>query len=94
MDRDTLLGHHRQWGTEPTQVDRDLPNLTPEEERCYRELIDGAHGPSIRLEQERIPLSALTGIIASNNSCPNMSAETPGAQSVSNAGEILHDLSS
>jgi len=56
MDRETLLAHRPLWGSEPSQVTRDLPNLTPEESQCYHELIDGTHGRAIRLEQERVPL--------------------------------------
>lgn len=57
MDRRTLLDHRALWGSEPSQVDRALSNLTLEEADCYSELLDGTHGSAIRLEQERIPFS-------------------------------------
>ncbi|MFT3715651.1 MAG: DUF2220 family protein [Gordonia sp. (in: high G+C Gram-positive bacteria)] len=59
MDRRTLLAHRTQWGTEPEQVTRELPNLTPEESRLHRELVTGEHGDRVRLEQERIPMAAI-----------------------------------
>ncbi|OZC29676.1 hypothetical protein CJJ17_23615 [Gordonia polyisoprenivorans] len=56
MDRATLLAHRTRWGTEPAQVDRPLPRLTDDEAALYRDLVEDVLGPSIRLEQERIPL--------------------------------------
>jgi hypothetical protein len=59
MDRATLLAHRSQWVTEsqPTAVRLDL--LDQAEADLYRDLVDGAFGPSVRLEQERISFAAL-----------------------------------
>lgn len=61
MDTETLLAHRQLWGREPSQITRDLPNLTAAEARCYRELTDDVHGVAVRLEQERIPMTAAAG---------------------------------
>jgi hypothetical protein len=57
MDSDTLLAHRRSWGTEPHQVTRSLPRLTDAEAQTYQALVEATFGPSIRLEQERIPMA-------------------------------------
>ncbi|MGV9710634.1 Wadjet anti-phage system protein JetD domain-containing protein [Gordonia sp. NPDC003424] len=62
MDTATLLAHRSLWGTEPSQVERPLPHLTPDEAVLYRELLDDAHGPRVRLEQERIPMQLIPTI--------------------------------
>jgi hypothetical protein len=54
MDRDTLLAHEGQWVTEDTPRVAHLENLQPEEADLYRDLVEDALGPSVRLEQERI----------------------------------------
>lgn len=59
MDQDALLEHRAMWGTEPSQVTRELRNLTAAEAACHRALVDDVHGSSLRLEQERIPMNAL-----------------------------------
>lgn len=59
MDTVTLLEHRSLWGSEPSQVTRELPNLTTDEARCYRDLVEDAHGHNLRLEQERLPLPAI-----------------------------------
>jgi hypothetical protein len=64
MDRPTLLAHRSQWVTEsqPTAVRLDL--LDAAEADLYRDLVDGAFGPSVRLEQERIGFAALEQALA------------------------------
>jgi hypothetical protein len=59
MDRDTLLTHRAHWSREPSQNTQPLTHLTPTESQLWQELCDGTHGPSIRLEQERIRFSAI-----------------------------------
>jgi hypothetical protein len=59
MDRATLLEHRSQWVTEPSQVDAVLDWLDADEAALYGELLSGAHGPSVRLEQERISFAAI-----------------------------------
>jgi hypothetical protein len=59
MDSDTLLAHANQWVTEPSPTRRALAYLTAEEASVYRDLVEGAHGPTVRLEQERVRFSAL-----------------------------------
>jgi hypothetical protein len=54
MDRDTLLAHEGQWVTEEKPRAEHLENLQPEEADLYRDLVEDALGPSVRLEQERI----------------------------------------
>jgi hypothetical protein len=59
MDRVTLLAHKSQWVTEPNPTDASLDLLWSEEASLYRELVENALGPSVRLEQERVRYSAL-----------------------------------
>jgi len=59
MDADTLLAHTEQWVVEPTPTSRALPYLAADEASLYRDLVEGLHGPSIRLEQERVRFSLL-----------------------------------
>ena len=59
MDADTLLAHTEQWVVEPNPTSRALPYLTADEASLYRDLVEGLHGPSIRLEQERVRFSLL-----------------------------------
>lgn len=54
MDRDTLLRHRDRWVSEPRPTRADLATLTPPERALYEDLVEGAFGPRIRLEQERI----------------------------------------
>ncbi|MET7423626.1 DUF2220 domain-containing protein [Dactylosporangium sp. NPDC005555] len=59
MDRPTLLAHKTQWVHEPTPVSAHLPALDDHEAGLYRDLVEDALGPSVRLEQERIRFSAV-----------------------------------
>lgn len=63
MDRVTLLAHRERWVTEPAPVDRRLPNLTDDEASVYRDLVEDAFGPSVRLEQERIPMAVVADAV-------------------------------
>jgi hypothetical protein len=54
MDSETLLAHAEHWGREPSQHPGPLTRLTGPEAALHQELLDGAHGPAVRLEQERI----------------------------------------
>jgi hypothetical protein len=59
MDRATLLAHRSQWVTESQPAAASLDLLDAEEAELYRDLVEGAFGPSVRLEQERIGFAAL-----------------------------------
>ncbi|MEV6160087.1 DUF2220 domain-containing protein [Nonomuraea sp. NPDC052129] len=59
MDRDTLMDHQAHWTQEPSQVTQPLAHLTAAEAGLWHELRAHSHGPSIRLEQERIRFSAI-----------------------------------
>lgn len=54
MDRETLLAHRRMWVEEPEQCLQELRHLDDAEGALHRELLSGAHGDRLRLEQERI----------------------------------------
>jgi len=57
MDRATLLAHRSQWVREAQPTRAALPRLTDEEAHLYSELVEDVHGPSVRLEQERVRIS-------------------------------------
>jgi hypothetical protein len=59
MDRVTLLAHETQWVREPKQLNAELPLLDGDEAALYRDLVEDALGPSVRLEQERVSFSAI-----------------------------------
>jgi hypothetical protein len=59
MDEETLLAHRRQLVTEPEPTNRRLDHLTEPESALYHDLIEGHHGPGVRLEQERIRFSSV-----------------------------------
>jgi len=59
MDETTLLEHRARWGHEASPTQRPLSHLNADELATYTALIDHTHGPSIRLEQERLPFSLL-----------------------------------
>jgi hypothetical protein len=59
MDRATLLAHQSRWVTEPSPATGVQELLTAEELACYRDLVSGVFGPTVRLEQERVSFSAL-----------------------------------
>jgi hypothetical protein len=54
MDQATLLAHRSQWVTEATPTATILDHLAPGELDLYRALVEGHHGPAVRLEQERV----------------------------------------
>jgi hypothetical protein len=64
MDRATLLTHRGQWVTEPRPTAAELDLLDAEEAELYRILVDGALGPSVRLEQERVGFAAIGRALA------------------------------
>lgn len=64
MDRNTLLAHRDQWVTEPVQVKAHLPNLTPAEAALHGDLVEGAFGDAVRLEQERVAYTLLEAALA------------------------------
>ena len=71
MDRATLLAHRGQWVTEPRPTAATLDLLDAEEMELYRDLMEGALGPSVRLEQERIRFAAIEQALARQpSSCP------------------------
>jgi hypothetical protein len=59
MDTATLLGHRPHWGREDHPLCDALPLLTDAERDAYQGLVENRWGPEIRLEQERIPFTAL-----------------------------------
>jgi hypothetical protein len=59
MDRATLLAHRSQWVTESRPALGRLDLLEEAEADLYRDLVDGAFGQSVRLEQERISFAAV-----------------------------------
>jgi hypothetical protein len=59
MDRATLLAHEGQWVQEAKPHVAHLPHLRPAEADLYRDLVEDAFGPSVRLEQERISYSVI-----------------------------------
>jgi hypothetical protein len=59
MDRVTLLAHQTQWVREERPINKRLERLTPNEANLYRDLVQDAIGPSLRLEQERIRFSSI-----------------------------------
>jgi hypothetical protein len=65
MDRATLLAHRDQWVTEPAPSVVALDQLDPDEAAAYRDLVTGALGESVRLEQERVRFSAIEVAVAS-----------------------------
>lgn len=54
MDRQTLLAHEPQWGTEPQPLRRDLTRLSAPERELFDDLRDNRIREGVRLEQERI----------------------------------------
>lgn len=54
MDRSTLMAHELLWGTEESQIVRDLPRLTIAETSLYNDLRDNRIARGLRLEQEHI----------------------------------------
>ncbi|NEE00863.1 Wadjet anti-phage system protein JetD domain-containing protein [Phytoactinopolyspora halotolerans] len=59
MDRATLLAHEGQWVKEDSPYVAHLDGLRPDEADLYRDLVEDAFGPAVRLEQERISYSAI-----------------------------------
>lgn len=59
MDTPTLLANRALWGQESSPIQHDLPRLTPEERQLYDTLRQQTLGPTLRQEQERIPLAQL-----------------------------------
>ncbi|GAA0917802.1 DUF3322 and DUF2220 domain-containing protein [Virgisporangium aurantiacum] len=66
MDRATLLAHDGQWVREPTPTDAALQRLDPAESALYRDLVEDALGPAVRLEQERVRFSAVTDAVGAD----------------------------
>ena len=54
MDRETLLAHELQWGTELQPLRRDLTRLSAPERELFDDLRDNRIREGVRLEQERI----------------------------------------
>lgn len=65
MDRTTLLAHRDRWSREPTPSYRALERLEPRERETYDDLVAGAFGQNVRLEQERIGWGWLGEVITS-----------------------------
>ena len=61
MDETVLLGNRALWASEPDQNLQSLSLLTEPEQAVLDTLRSSAYGPSVRLEQERIPWEAVEG---------------------------------
>lgn len=59
MDTPTLLANRALWGQESSPIQHDLPRLMGDEQQLYDTLRQQTLGPTLRLEQERIPLAQL-----------------------------------
>jgi hypothetical protein len=59
MDRTTLLSHRDHWVAEPSPAAAPLDHLDQAESALYADLVAGAYGPHVRLEQERIRFSVI-----------------------------------
>jgi len=57
MDVHTLTSHSNLWVKEKKPTAGQLPNLTEDEKKLYKELNQSYWGQRVRLEQERIPYS-------------------------------------
>ena len=65
MDRDTLLAHQAQWTEEPQPTQRELPRLSPDEQRLYDDLRwRRLRDEPLRLEQERIAFGRVEWAVA------------------------------
>jgi hypothetical protein len=64
MDRVTLVSHRDHWATEPSPTTAALNRLDLAESALYADLVTGAYGPSVRLEQERVSFSAVEKAVA------------------------------
>ncbi|WP_432108502.1 Wadjet anti-phage system protein JetD domain-containing protein [Streptomyces sp. AA1529] len=64
MDRSTLTAHRGQWVKESRPTREHLPSLTAEESDLYQSLVDDDFGHGVRLEQERVPFSAVQTALA------------------------------
>lgn len=64
MDNATLLAHRRMWVEERDQCLEQLPHLDAAESALHRELLSGAHGEHVRLEQERIAFGWVKAALA------------------------------
>ena len=65
MDRDTLLAHQPQWLEEPQPTQRELPRLSPDEQRLYDDLRwRRLRDEPLRLEQERIAFGRVESAVA------------------------------
>jgi len=63
MDRATLVAHQAQWVREMSPVNAHLDRLSADETALYRDLVEDALGPALRLEQERVRFSAILSAI-------------------------------
>ncbi|MEU7826236.1 Wadjet anti-phage system protein JetD domain-containing protein [Catellatospora sp. NPDC049133] len=63
MDHETLLDHREHWAMEDVPTTQPLPLLTTAERRLYDDLVEDTLGRSIRLEQERVRISALRAAV-------------------------------
>jgi hypothetical protein len=64
MDRDTLLAHEAHWSSEPEPNNAALDRLTVDEAALYADLVEGAFGARLRLEQERVRFSTVAAALA------------------------------
>jgi hypothetical protein len=77
MDSDTLVSHSSHWNRELSQVTHPLTRLSTEETELWQELCAHTHGPSVRLEQERIRFSTVRDRIARMGSATRTGPRPP-----------------
>lgn len=77
MDRATLLAHRRMWVEERHQCLEELRHLDASEGSLHRELLSGAHGERVRLEQERIGFGWVKATLARLARSDRPGAELP-----------------
>lgn len=59
MDRNTLLEHQDQWGSEKSPTARELPRLNAAEATLYNDVKNNRLAEALRLEQEKISYTFL-----------------------------------
>ena len=64
MDRDTLLAHEAHWSSEPEPNNAALDRLTVDKAALYADLVEGAFGARLRLEQERVRFGTVAAALA------------------------------
>ena len=77
MDLETLFTHRDHVVIEPSQTTGPLAHLTAAEHALYSDLVEHRHGPSVRLEQERIRFSLVQMVSSGVQSVSSSSPVAP-----------------